>query len=1268
MPFGDIMTYSTNLVLSAKTGPLRSFVSFDDLPTTTMVLDNSATGYICNDRSAFVEYISVPEEHAPGVVTVNGKTMALGIGSVAVAWDDDDGAEHTTTLHGVLHIPDSPVNLLGISQFSRDNPTLHVSIQTYGYHSVFRWGDHERFLPHPASNLPELPVRFASWSQQDKPFSSFMAQYSGAVCDSSYVSSCLDWPISDVHLAGSSLVDQPLECESSLHAGAKPVSWTDPTAVDASTSAFSSTDTSFRLSQLQTQFLRWHERLNHLSMADMLRLAETGRLPKSFLKLKSDLPSCGACLFGRQHRRSRKGKLASSSIRKPEHDCPGAAVSVDQLISHQPGLVPQSAGKLTNHRITAATVFVDHFSDYVYVALMTDISAESTLKAKQEFETFCGQHDVMVRHYHADNGRFSDSAFQDDLRVHSQSLSLCAVGHHAQNGIVEKKIGLLTESARTMLLHAERLWPEAITSLLWPFALKLAAHVHNHCHVSVTGNSPASLFMNTESSYDSSLDIFHTFGCPCYVLDHRLQSGLGGVPKWEPRSSLRIYVGLSPLHASNVAMVLNPYTGLVSPQYHVVFDDHFQTLDGLRKNSVPESWVRLCESCQVSQPLDSALFRRWSVSDADTESPHSTTAADSGELASDSVHDSGGDIPQQPIQDDFADLRQSGLRRSTRPRVPNSRFSLFSKLIGYALLTTTFVTSACRNPSEVTFFQSSVHAFHRANTLVDYTINSFSPFAFTSLHENNEVFTFKEAMQQDDAGDFVRAMLKEVDDHESRMHWTMVPRANIPEGKKTILSIWSFKRKRSPSGELLKHKARLCAHGGMQKWGDSYWETYSPTVNWLSVRALLAVSIINNFATSTIDFTLAFPQVDLDVDVFMELPAGMVGPDGTRKRYVLKLNKSLYGLKQASHNWFRYLCKALEARGYVQSTADKCVFYKEDIILLIYVDDILIIGKGESEVEAFKCSMKEGSENFIFTDGESLDNYLGVQIEKLPNGTIKLFQPYLIERIINLVIQDKPLNPSKVPAVKELLHKDADGPVRKYDWNYRQVIGMLSYLQGTTRPDLAMATHQCARFCNDPKLSHEKAVIKIVRYLKQSKDKGIVLKPDLDKGIECFVDASFAPGWMPDDPHEATNLLSRTGYVINYANCPVHWSSKMQTEIALSTAEAEYIALSQAMREVIPFIRLIVEINVVFEINIDKPVMYCRVHEDNEACISMVNSPKFTPRTKHIALKYHHFRSYVDKGLIRLSHIGTTEQTADIFTKPLELSTFEHLRKKLSGW
>jgi len=128
------------------------------------------------------------------------------------------------------------------------------------------------------------------------------------------------------------------------------------------------------------------------------------------------------------------------------------------------------------------------------------------------------------------------------------------------------------------------------------------------------------------------------------------------------------------------------------------------------------------------------------------------------------------------------------------------------------------------------------------------------------------------------------------------------------------------------------------------------------------------------------------------------------------------------------------------------------------------------------------------------------------------------------------------------------------------------------------------------------------------------------------------------------------------------------WLSKLQTEIALSTTEAEYIALSQAMREVIPFMNLMQEIDDIFGIHNPSPKIHCKVFEDNRSCIKVAESPKFTPRTKHIAIKYHHFRKFVSDRTIQISHIDTKEQITDIFTKPLDEATFVYLQAKLMGW
>ena len=169
-----------------------------------------------------------------------------------------------------------------------------------------------------------------------------------------------------------------------------------------------------------------------------------------------------------------------------------------------------------------------------------------------------------------------------------------------------------------------------------------------------------------------------------------------------------------------------------------------------------------------------------------------------------------------------------------------------------------------------------VMATHYGNmkSLFDSTINECHNVIFNAAVTTNDVYTLREMLKLLDIKEFVVAMQKEIDDHQSREHWEMFLRANIPKGAKTILSVWAFKVKRYPDGRILKHKARLNAHGGMQRWGVDYWETYAPVVNWISVRFLMVLSLIHNLETKSIDFVLAFPQATLERDVFMEQPYG----------------------------------------------------------------------------------------------------------------------------------------------------------------------------------------------------------------------------------------------------------------------------------------------------------------------------------------------------------------------------------------------------------
>ncbi len=198
-----------------------------------------------------------------------------------------------------------------------------------------------------------------------------------------------------------------------------------------------------------------------------------------------------------------------------------------------------------------------------------------------------------------------------------------------------------------------------------------------------------------------------------------------------------------------------------------------------------------------------------------------------------------------------------------------------------------------------------------------------------------------------------------------------------------------------------------------------------------------------------------------------------------------------------------------------------------------------------------------------------------------------------------------------------------------------------------------MATHQTTHFSNQPMLLHEKLIVRIGRYLLDTCKRGIIYKPDVKKGLECHVDADFAGGWLQADTENAENVLLRTGYVIMYADCPILWVSWLQTKIALSTAEAEYIALSQSCQDVIPLITLLQEINNVFPVHVKTPTFVWKVHKDNQSYITMATTHNFFPCTKHIVLKYHHFCSHVNSGAIQISYCCTNDQKVDILTKPL---------------
>ncbi len=220
--------------------------------------------------------------------------------------------------------------------------------------------------------------------------------------------------------------------------------------------------------------------------------------------------------------------------------------------------------------------------------------------------------------------------------------------------------------------------------------------------------------------------------------------------------------------------------------------------------------------------------------------------------------------------------------------------------------------------------------------------------------------------------------------------------------------------------------------------------------------------------------------------------------------------------------------------------------------------------------------------------------------------------------------------------------------------------------------------HQCARFCTKPTALHELAVKRLAKYLLATKDRGLILHPHADFKLDMFVDADFTSMYHREHSSLRDNVLSHTGYIITYCGCPIHWASKLQTEIALSTTESEYIALSMATRELLPIRRLFEELHnhslvqtpLSSQFNTTKTssLETTRIYEDNASCIVVATTESTKLRTKHIAFKWHHFKDQIKAGHIKVVKINTQDNWADILTKPLTRQKHCYLRKLIMGW
>ena len=527
--------------------------------------------------------------------------------------------------------------------------------------------------------------------------------------------------------------------------------------------------------------------------------------------------------------------------------------------------------------------------------------------------------------------------------------------------------------------------------------------------------------------------------------------------------------------------------------------------------------------------------------------------------------------------------------------------------------------------------------------------------------------TWDEAMATPERDEWMKAAEKEVDSLVKHGTWKEVPVSDAGNAK-VLPTTWIFRQKRHPDGTPLKKKGRLAVRGDLEEDNMILPDTYAPVCEFSSVRFFLAFSLLMHWHTAAIDFASAFVQATLPEPVWIYPPRGFYcGKHGTT---LLRLLKSLYGLKEAPRLWYDELFQWLldPELGLTQSHIDKCLLFRKDMIIIIYVDDMGVAAQTEEAINHLLEFLKR--KGFSLTKEGTFNEYLGINFSTLPNGSVHMSQSGLIKKIL-MATGMEACNPNKTPAHKISLAKDPDGELMNETWNYRSIVGMLLYLSSNTRPDISFAVSQVARFCHNPRKSHASAVKMIVRYLAGTVDQGIIVPPVKSLKLRCYVDADFAGLYKQDPSTDSSSAKSRSGFIIFLGSCPLIWKSYLQSEISLSTLEAEYAALSGALRVVLPIINIVTQAATIIETPDGFEAVFhneCIVFEDNNGALTLATNQRITSRTKYFNVKWHHFWQHVKDGTIKIEKIPTTDQLADYLTKGLTREIFVRLRKMVQGW
>jgi len=490
--------------------------------------------------------------------------------------------------------------------------------------------------------------------------------------------------------------------------------------------------------------------------------------------------------------------------------------------------------------------------------------------------------------------------------------------------------------------------------------------------------------------------------------------------------------------------------------------------------------------------------------------------------------------------------------------------------------------------------------------------------------------SYDEAINRSDSDEWKQAMMEEIQALAKNETWILV---DLPKDRHLITSKWVFKSKTDSNGVLERRKARLVARGFSQTQGVDFFETFSPVVRYESVRCVLALAASQKMVIRQFDVKTAFLHGKLDEEIYLQQPEGF--DDGTNR--VCRLQRSLYGLKQSPRKWNERFNDFIGKIGFSVVPEDNCVFTlksnSEITIICLYVDDGLVCGTSNNCVCEFIDHLRSTFEIVV----SNPKHYVGMEISQdTARKTIRIHQTGYITR----VLEKFGMSDAKLASIpfdhSAVLNVSTSQAINV---PYREAIGCLNYISQISRPDITFSVNTLARYCSKPQATHWRAVKRVLAYLKGTKEVGLVFTTSTNPPLLIgFCDSDWGG--------ETQERPSTSGYIFNLNNGPISWGSRLQKTTALSVAEAEYMAITEALTECLWLRPFLVSLGM----TIEGPTL---IQADNKAAIALSKNPEFHKRTKHVGIRFHRIRQEQEANVVKLEYVASEDNLADLLTKPL---------------